>query len=274
MADSFADPGAFDRARFESRLKTRRLGHTLVTRAETGSTNDDAWEALQAGAPDGVAVIADRQTRGRGRSGRTWHTAPARGLALSIALRPGCDSESITTVPLVVGLALARALDALGVHTRLKWPNDLLLRDRKVAGILCESRRLPATSDVVVIGVGVNVSETVSDFPPPLAGQAMSLHLAGHDVTREDVAAAFFNALEPMWTEHEEGGPQAVLEGWRARADLWGTTVAVRAPSGIVRGVARDLDRDGALVIETAAGTQRILAGDVELDALASADDA
>ncbi len=274
MADGFPPPGTFDRARFESRLKTRQLGHTLVARAETGSTNDDAWEALQAGAPDGVVVIADHQTRGRGRSGRSWHTTPARGLALSIVLRPGCDRSVISTVPLVAGLALARGLDALGAPTRLKWPNDLLIGDRKVAGILCESRRVAMIGDTVVIGVGVNVGESISDFPEEVADRATSLRLAGHAITREDVAAEFLNALEPLWTEHQEGDPRAALDAWHARADFWGTTVAVHAPAGMVRGVARNLDADGALVIETAAGSQRILAGDVELDAMSGAEGA
>lgn len=264
--------GTFDRGYFEARLATRRLGRMLVTRAETGSTNDDAWDALQSGARDGVTVIADRQSKGRGRSGRTWHTGPARGLALSIALVPGCDREALSAVPLVAGLALAQALDTLGIHARLKWPNDLLIGDRKVAGILCEARKLVAAGDVVVIGVGVNVSEELREFPVEIANTATSLHLAGHNVTREDVAAAFLNALEPLWTEHQEGDRQAALDAWRARADFWGTTVTVRAPSGTLRGVARDLDRDGALVIETAAGTQRILAGDVELTSLAGAE--
>src|SRR3989442_1713981 len=130
----------FDRARFTARLATQRLGRMLLLRGETESTNDDAWDAASAGAADGAVVIADHQTSGRGREGRTWHDAPGHGLALSVLLQTGCDRTAFATAPLVAGLALARALDAHGVDAELKWPNDLLLGDRKLAGVLCESR--------------------------------------------------------------------------------------------------------------------------------------
>src|SRR5262245_338936 len=117
-------------------LATRRLGRTLVARSETPSTNDLAWEVLAAGATDGTVVVADAQPLGRGRAGRTWHLATGRGLALSLVLHPGCDRHQTATLPLVAGLALARALDGLGVSATLKWPNDLMAGGRKLAGIL------------------------------------------------------------------------------------------------------------------------------------------
>jgi len=259
-----AEP-AFDRARFGARLTTRRLGRTLLVRAETGSTNDDAWDAAAAGAADGTAVVADHQSRGRGRDGRTWVDAPGRALALSLLLVPGCDRGAFATAPLVAGLALARGLDALGVDAELKWPNDLLLAGRKLAGVLCERRRLAGGGDAFVIGTGVNVAQRADEFPPELAGGATSLHLAGHTgITREDVAAAYLNALEPLWAEHHEGDASAALDAWRARARFWGRAVTVRTPSGALVGEALALAADGALVVRTAAGDDvRVLAGDV-----------
>jgi BirA family biotin operon repressor/biotin-[acetyl-CoA-carboxylase] ligase len=152
--------GTFDRALFQRALRARRLGHALFTRGEVDSTNDVAWELAQQGADEGACVIADVQTRGRGRAGRTWHTAPGKGLALSVLLHPGCDRSALTTAPLVAGLALARALDALGFQARLKWPNDLLAGTRKLSGILAESRRNAEGADIVVMGVGVNVAQS------------------------------------------------------------------------------------------------------------------
>jgi len=269
-----ADP-AFDRAAFEAMLETRRMGRALVARAEVGSTNDVAWEALAEGRPDGITVVADAQTRGRGRAGRAWHTAPGRGLALSIALHPECDRRQFGTLPLLAGLALAEGLDGLGARTRLKWPNDLLVGTRKLAGILCESRRLPAGpggegTEAVVIGVGVNVGQRPEDLPGDLgsagAAPATSLAIEGVVTTRERVAARFLNALEPLWTGFQEGGREQVLARWRARADFWGRPVTVRTASGWLNGEARGLDAEGGLVVGLPGGGETtVLAGDLEV---------
>ena len=267
-----AEP-TFDRARFAARLRTRFLGRHLVARAEVESTNDAAWEALAAGTPDGTVIVADAQTRGRGRAGRRWHRAPGRGLALSALLTLDGERRPAGVLPLAAGLALARALDELGAAPELKWPNDLLLGGRKLAGILCETRGAAARAngagagEAVVIGVGVNVLERAEDFPPALRASATSLALAGHALDRESVAAAFLNALEPLWGELEDGAPAPVLAAWRARAGIWGRHVRVRAPGGVLEGVARALDPDGGLVVALADGREvTAIAGDLELD--------
>jgi BirA family biotin operon repressor/biotin-[acetyl-CoA-carboxylase] ligase len=259
-----AEP-TFDRDRFTRVLDTRRVGHSLIARAEVESTNDVAWEALAQGMPDGTAVVADTQTRGRGRAGRSWHLAPGRGLALSVLLHPGCDRRQQGTLPLVAGLALAEALESLGANARLKWPNDVLIERRKVAGILCESRGRSASGDAVVIGAGVNVAQRPQDFPPELADRATSLALMGVTTTREEVAARFLNRLEPLWREHAEGGRQAVLARWSERAAFWGQPVTVNTPSGELTGLAQRLDPDGGLVLHLSSGGETtVLAGDVE----------
>lgn len=256
----------FDRTLWESRLRTRVIGRRLVARAEAGSTNDAAWDALGMGAPDGTVVVADVQSAGRGRAGRAWHHAPEKGLALSVLLHQGCDRRQLGTLPLVAGLALARALDELGAHAELKWPNDLLLHGRKVSGILAESRNLPGRGDAAVIGVGVNVLQQPEDFPPEIAALATSLAMEGCVTRREIVAAAFVNALEPLWAELQEGDRAAVLDRWRERATFWGREVRALAPSGPVVGVARALDPDGALVVEQADGSRvTVVAGDLEV---------
>ncbi|TMQ67470.1 MAG: biotin--[acetyl-CoA-carboxylase] ligase, partial [Candidatus Eisenbacteria bacterium] len=228
--------GTFDRAFFQRSLRTRRLGHPLFTRAEVDSTNDLAWELAQQGADEGACVIADAQTRGRGRLGRAWHTAPGKGLALSVLLHPGCDPGARGTASLVAGLALLRALDALACEARLKWPNDLLAGTKKLSGILAESRRNAEGTDVVVLGVGVNVGQTEADFPPELRGVATSLALEGRAVRREAVAAAFLTALEPLWDEHQEGNRDEVLVAWRKEARFWGHAVKVSTPTGTLEG--------------------------------------
>jgi BirA family biotin operon repressor/biotin-[acetyl-CoA-carboxylase] ligase len=263
----------FDRTRFDAALATRRVGRTLLVRERAGSTNDLAWEALAEGLPDGVTVIAEAQEEGRGRSGRRWFMAPGRGLALSVALHLGCDRRQASALPLVAGLALARALDGLGVATDLKWPNDLLLAGRKLSGVLVELRRLPGGGgqlggEAVVIGVGVNVGERTDDFPDELRATATSLALAGHDLTREDIAAALLNQLEPLWDELQEGSRAALLDAWKQRASFWGRPVTAATPTGAVTGVAVDLDPDGALIVRRDDGALvTVVAGDLTVSA-------
>lgn len=268
----------FDRARFESRLRTRRLGRTLVVRDATASTNDDVWDGLAAGAAEGFTVIADTQTAGRGRLGRRWHTAPGRSLALSVALVRGCEAAALPATPLLAGLALHRALAGLGVAAELKWPNDLLLGGCKVAGLLVESRgRAPGGGDdrAVVVGAGVNVSQSRDEFPDDLRALATSLAEHGHSLRREDVAAGFLDALEPLWDELERAGREPILRAWRDASRMWGRAVAVTAPGGTVRGIARDVDGEGRLVVEAEDGARVALAaGDVTLAAATREGDA
>lgn len=260
----------FDRARFTDALATRRLGRALLVRVEAASTNDDAYEALCAGMPDGVTVVAEAQPRGRGRAGRAWTQLPGRGLAMSFALHPGCDARRGGLVPLAAGLAVARAAIASGVRPAIKWPNDVLVGGRKLAGVLCEMRRAPAGGDVVVVGVGLNVRHAAEDFPAELRPSAISLSLAGADVTIEVAAARVLNAFEPLWAELQEGEPAAVTGPWSELAAFWGEPVEARTPSGPVRGVAQRLEDEGGLVLRLEGGTEvTVLAGDLEPGALA-----
>lgn len=255
----------FDRRSFMALLSTRRLGRRLLVREVSNSTNDDAWDALGEGLGDGVVVVADRQQSGRGRSGRRWTHEEGYGLALSIALHLGCDVRQAGLIPLGVGLALAKSAARLGADTRLKWPNDVLIGGRKLAGVLCEIRRLPQGGDAAVIGIGVNVRHTLEDFPSELRATATSFRLVGVDTTQEAVAAAFLAEFEPLWPELQEGDRTVVLDAWSARAAFWGETVTVRTPSGAVTGLAQRLDGEGGLVLRMESGAECVvMAGDLE----------
>jgi BirA family transcriptional regulator, biotin operon repressor / biotin---[acetyl-CoA-carboxylase] ligase len=215
-------------------------------------------------------VVADEQTRGRGRAGRTWHTTPGHGLALSLLVHIGARPAGL--LPLAAGLALAEGLDGLGVATRLKWPNDVLAGGRKLSGILAESRPLPRAlrpgpdGDAAVVGVGVNVSQGAGDFAPELRPTATSLALEGHALSREVVAAAFLGRFEARWDALLEDGRAALLEAWRDRAPFWGLPVTVHTAAGALTGTARTLDDDGALVVALPRGGETsVLAGDLEV---------
>ncbi len=267
----------FDRTRFMSRLGTLRLGRVLRVLATTASTNADAWDALPA-LGDGAVVVALEQTRGRGRAGRAWTQVPGRGLALSVALRLGCDVRQAGAIPLAAGLAAAQTCHALGVRAaRLKWPNDVLVNGRKLAGVLCEVRRVRTppmrgsgtpdeggSGEAVVIGVGLNVAHTREEFPEELRDTATSLALEGATASIEDAAAEFLTRLEPLWNELQGGSGAAVLAEWSRWGAHWGEWVLVRTPAGPVQGIAQRLDRDGGLVLRTSTGVETtVLAGDV-----------
>jgi len=257
----------FDPVEFDSRLATRLFGRRLITLTEVGSTNDAAWEAWSRGATSGTAVVAEAQLAGRGRGGRIWHMAPGRGLALSLLVEPHPNPGAGGVIALLAGLATVRALERFGVDAGLKWPNDVVLGGRKLSGILCEAR-----SAAVVIGLGVNVSGSDRDFPPDLAGSATTLEGAGFEVRREALAAEFLNALEPLAEALAERGARPGLDAWQERARFFGRPVEARTPAGVVRGIARRLDDDGALVVRLESGAEsRVVAGDLEIPEAAAA---
>jgi BirA family biotin operon repressor/biotin-[acetyl-CoA-carboxylase] ligase len=263
----------WDGPAFAAALGTRALGRTLVVRGETTSTNDLAWDGVSQGLPDGATYVADLQTRGRGRAGRSWWAPPGQGLLLSVVVRPGCAPDALGLLPLVVGLAAADALERCGIGVQLKWPNDLLIEGRKLGGVLCEVRGLESGEPVAVIGLGVNVGQAPEDFPPELRERAASLRGSGVVVTRERLAAAFLNALEPLLEDYRErGGAGRVRDRYRARAAFWGEPVSLHGPGGTLVGTARDLDASGGLVVRLPDGREVVaMAGDLEPAAEADA---
>jgi BirA family biotin operon repressor/biotin-[acetyl-CoA-carboxylase] ligase len=237
----------------------RRTGTPgLLVLAEVTSALDVLHELAAAGAPAGTAVLADVQTRGRGRQGRAWHSPAGQGIWLTFLVRPPAPLES-GVLALRVGLAVAATLERLGVEPRVKWPNDVLLDDRKVAGVLCEARSMPGATGAgaggwVALGIGMNVH---GPLPAELRRSAIALDEVV-PVTRIAVLERLLPllgglALAPR-LDQAECRVYALLDWLRDRR--------LRAP---VAGVALGIDADGALVVETPAGARRVVAGSVEL---------
>lgn len=231
---------------------------------ETGSTNADVARLARDGAAEGLVLVAEHQSAGKGRVQRTW-SAPARsGLTFSVLLRPPPDTRAQWgLLPLLAGLAVATSVERLGgVAAALKWPNDVLVGGRKVAGILAE-----AVGDAVVVGVGVNVSLRADELPVPAA---TSLLLAGSDVVdRHTVLRAVLRGLDEgyrAWRAgHRDADTTGLLAAYRRICTTLGREVTVHLPGGeTVTGVATDVDRAGRLVVRGADGQVRHLAaGDV-----------
>ena len=219
------------------------------------STQAIVFAMAAEGAADRTVVVAESQTAGRGRRGRTWQDEPGASLLVSILLRPKLTPAQLPTLSLTAGVALAEALaTAAGLQARLKWPNDILVGGRKLAGILLESRGL---APVVALGIGVNITQ--GEFPCELAERATSVRLAGGACDRETLLAALLEALDRWRGRLEREGFAPVRERWRTLAETLGRTVTVDG----VTGVAVDVDEDGALLLETDGRRQRVVAGEV-----------
>ncbi len=239
---------------------------------ETGSTNADALVLARAGHPEGVVVVADHQTSGRGRADRTW-TAPAgAALLVSVLLRPPAALVDLTTMAMAV--AAAEAVEAVaGFAPRLKWPNDLVwpgdgsADDRKLAGILAEadwpSGASAAEAVAVVVGLGLNVNWP-TELPAELVGIATACnHVCGRSLDREELLVSILERLDEHYRALLDGAREQLLDAWRARSATLGRSVRVELAAASIEGVARDITADGRLVVDTATGARTVTAGDV-----------
>ena len=227
-----------------------RVVHHVAT---VDSTQEAVFALASAGAPDGAAVVADTQTAGRGRRGRRWHDEAGTSLLVSVLLRPALPPSLRPLLSYAASLAVVGTLGTLGLEARVKWPNDVLVAGRKVAGILLEARE-----GVVVVGVGLNVNQ--QRFPPELAARATSVALqTGRAADRGVLLATLLDELDRWRARLEQEGFAPVRERWRAVSDTLGRGVRVDD----VAGVAVDLDAAGALVVDAAGGRRRVVAGEL-----------
>jgi len=238
----------------------RIVGRRIECFTRIGSTNDRARELASSGEPEGTVVLAEEQTRGRGRGGRIWHSPRGLGLYLSILLRPSASAAEAPVAGLMTAVAACRALeDFTRGAVRIKWPNDILVdtagdpaRPRKVAGILTESRTVSDGIRDVVVGIGVNVNHEERDFPPDVAERATSLRLcATGAVDREEVAVALLDQMERWYRLWNERGSAAVVEAFRGRAlDAEGRRVRVFEGDESWTGMTAGVTDGGALLVK------------------------
>jgi BirA family biotin operon repressor/biotin-[acetyl-CoA-carboxylase] ligase len=211
-------------------------------------------------------LLAEFQTAGRGRRGRAWLAPPGGAICLSLSWTFPAVSQDLGALGLVIGVCLLRGLAGLGLaEVRLKWPNDLLVRDCKLGGVLIEMRAEAAGAACVVIGVGLNVAlgEELMRRISATGIQATDLARAGVTVGRNAIVAAVVNACIEGLVEFERAGLKPFLEEWRRADALRGRPVNVSGGEGIARGLARGIDVHGALMVETHEGLQRFVSGDV-----------
>jgi len=251
-------------------MTTRRFGRQIEYRPSVASTNDVAKELARAGAPEGLMVIADEQTAGRGRLGRAWSTPRGSALAISLVLRPSLPPYEAPRITLVAAVAVAEAVRAVtGLPAGIKWPNDIQIGGRKLCGILTEMEAEMERVSFVVCGIGLNVNLAREQFPPEIRETATSLMAElGRPVPRAPLVQATMARLEEGYDLLLAGRFPAVLDRWRTLSVTLGQPVRVLSVAGgaDLEGVAENVDLDGALLVRTASGElKRVLAGDVTL---------
>ena len=255
------DPPGTDRLdmdRLQTALQTRAFGRVLHYTPSTASTNADALAYLQQSAappdPHGVVILTDYQTAGRGRRGRTWHSPPQGNLYFSVIVVPRTGSTRMTPwltwVPLLSALAGADGLsDQTGLPVSVKWPNDLLLHDKKIGGSLCEQTTTPNRTVTIVIGIGLNINAALDKFPDELRSGATTLAAeAGRQFDRVALLANLLLRLEQRMDRLFLDGPRSMAEEFTQRCSTLGRTVRVTLEEkGVVEGIAESIGPDGCL---------------------------
>ena len=236
--------------------------------ASVTSTMDLASEAVQAGAPEGLVIVADEQTAGRGRRGHEWSSPAGAGISLSFVLRPPLDTLStppLALLTLATGVAVRDAImRATGFAPDLKWPNDIIVGKRKLAGILAEGSGIGTALQTVILGIGINVWRT--SHPADIAERATSLDAeVGRPVDRTALLEELLVMVPAQYDRLRCGDVDGVLRAWReASPGAQGSSVAWDTAQGPRRGVTAGIDDSGALLIRTGAGVERVIAGEVK----------
>jgi len=236
---------------------------------EVASTQDLARELARRGAGHGEVVVAERQTAGRGRLGRSWHSPARVNFYGTFILRPTIPLAQVATLSLVAGVAVAQALETVAPKiVALKWPNDVWLNGRKVAGLIAEAvtdsnHQLTA----VLLGIGINLNLAADDLPPDLRDKATSVLIAtGSPCDRTAFAEALFSNLEARYSETMVHGFDPIREAWMKYSALTGRRVTVVDGAHRIGGVVVGIDYEGALLLDDNGVTNRILAGDVSIE--------
>lgn len=261
-----AIPQSLDGANLRALARTKLLGREILTFGRIGSTNDVAIALARSGASEGTLVVAEEQTSGRGRLGRNWYSPAGKGLWFSIVLKPSLLAEEVVTISLAAALGVAEVLrDRYGIPAELKWPNDIVVRSRKICGILTEGDFLTGEIESVVVGIGINVLNTPDDFPQDLKKTATSVWMeTGIAHARSILLTDLLEGIEIRYEQLCKRGFNYLKHDVMNISSLIGKLVRVVTPRGEIVGTAHDIEDDGALVIRKENGAhERVIAGEV-----------
>jgi BirA family biotin operon repressor/biotin-[acetyl-CoA-carboxylase] ligase len=240
-----------------SLLTARRIGAQIDRHAAVDSTNQQAFDAAAAGAPDGTVIIADAQRAGRGRQGRRWESPAGSNLYLSILLRGPFLPPIVTGLPFLAALAARDAIhETTGLTTQFKWPNDLMINGRKAGGILLEARSAGGRTALVVVGIGINANWPRAVMPEELKTTATSLEQElGRPVDRTGLLAALMNRFDAGYNRLNEQGVAWVMDDWSRSCVTLGRRVSVESATGPLTGIAEAVEPGGHLRLRHADGS-------------------
>ena len=248
-------------------LRTKWMGRSIHHFHSMDSTNSTAYQLALQGAEEGEIVVAESQKKGRGRLGRKWFSPPSSNLYLSVILRPEIPPQQASLITLMAAVATAGAIHRFsGLQPMIKWPNDILLRNRKVAGLLNEIHSEMDRIHFVILGIGVNLNMDEKMFSKEIRSLATSLKREmGQSISRKAFLQTLLEELEMWYETFLKKGASPILKAWRDKAQIQGRPVKVTSFGEVLSGTAIDVDNDGALILETKAGERkRVVAGDVE----------
>lgn len=262
-------PDILSEDEIREKLRAKTIGCRLACLSETASTNADAFRLAESGAEEGTVVIADAQSGGKGRMGRVWSSPPGVNLYCSVVLRPAVKPYQAPQLTFLSAVAVARAIElTTTLKPEIKWPNDVLIAGRKIAGLLNEMSSETDGINFVILGIGVNLNMTVAQLPDDLRTPATSLlQEQRRPVCRALFAATMLNELDRLYHDFLLQGFDPVRDEWQQRCNANGREVSVSdGGAELLRGMFRGIDSDGAMLVGLPDGAvERILSGDVRV---------
>lgn len=251
----------------KSVIKSELLGKEVIHFYNTESTNNEAKKMAADGAVEGTIVVSEAQNGGRGRLSRAFFSPESKGIWLSVILRPSFAPQHASKCTLMAAVAVTKAIEKMaGIRLGIKWPNDIFYGGKKVVGILTEMNAEMDAVNYIVIGIGINVNIAQTDFPDELQTIATSLQaISGNVIDRKELLSQVLIELETAYQEVLKNGFRSVLNEWKVYSITLGQVVNVIGIDRTFSGLARDIDEDGALLVETENGVERVLAGDVSI---------
>jgi BirA family biotin operon repressor/biotin-[acetyl-CoA-carboxylase] ligase len=251
----------------KEKLGTSILGKEIHSFKVLRSTNELGFMLAQSQSPEGTLIVSEHQTKGKGRLGRNWFSPPEVGLWMSLILRPEIPPSRAPGISICAGLALVLAINEMtDLKAKIKWPNDCVVKRKKVAGILLELSAELDKIDFVILGVGVNVNQNKEDFPKNLIKHATSLKMeCGEEISRLKLLKLFLREFEKIYLEFKKNGLTRLMPKIRTLSSLMGKRVKARMGKKILKGKVKDIDQNGSLIVVTRGKEKAISAGEVTL---------
>jgi len=258
-----------DIARIKKKINTRIVGEELIYYESVESTNRLLFELADKGLEDGTVLISDMQTGGKGRLGRNWFSPGGVNLYLSVLLRPEVSPENSAVFTFIASLALVKTLDELDIRSQIKWPNDLLINNKKVAGVLTEMKNNGDKLNFIIIGIGLNINlseKSINENLTDISNYVTSLSIEKNSsLDREKIASDLISYIDHYYLKFNAEGINSIVAEWSNRWGMLNEKVSIKVDNNIISGIARKIDSNGFLYIEDNKGKlEKVIAGDIQ----------